>query len=141
RHEATEPRRHEARTKNTKNTKNVVLRTKNQEPRTKNQEPKNQEPRSKNSDPSTENREPRTENLERRTPNAERRTPNPVWSADDCRDTIQTVDADVPAVLRLGRVVRDHGHVARLDAAFLGRADRPGRRHDGRRRDHLAVLR
>ena len=52
----------------------------------------------------------------------------------------ETVRPDVPAVLRLGRVVRDDGDVAGRDAAFFRRADRAGGRLDGARRDDLAVL-
>ena len=48
---------------------------------------------------------------------------------------------DVPAVLRLGRLVRDDRHLARRDAAVLRRADRPRVRHHRAGGDDLAVLR
>ena len=47
---------------------------------------------------------------------------------------------DVPAVLRLGRLVRDDGHVPRPDAALHRYADRRGVRRDGDRGDRVAVL-
>src|SRR5579863_5974851 len=47
---------------------------------------------------------------------------------------------DAPAVLHLGFVVRDPGHVAR-GAAFFRPTDRMGRRNHGHRRHRLAVLR
>src|SRR5580692_7508119 len=47
---------------------------------------------------------------------------------------------DVPAVLHLGRVVRDHGHLPRSHPAFQRFADRPRLWRDRHRRVAVAVL-
>ena len=53
----------------------------------------------------------------------------------------QAVGADVPPVLRVGRLVGHARHLAGTDARLLRRADRARRRDDGAGGDDLAVLR